>query len=149
TEEEAELGEDVQQPAEGFAGGTEQAERGERGEGGSRRRRRRRRRGRHGEPRENDRVMHETVAEHTVAPADDDEESGGEGEDMEEAALSGEPPGAADVEGENEQPRRRRRGRRGGRRGRRGREGEGPALENGHASMEPELADDVADFGGP
>jgi ribonuclease E len=152
TEQEEQVGEDVQPRAESFAGDAEQAERGEGGDGGSRRRRRRRRRGRHGEPRESDRPMHATAAEHSVTHADDDEESG-EFEEGDEPALSGEPPapGSAENGTANESRRRRRRGRRGGRRGRRGPEGEVefPALENGHASIEPELADAVADFGAP
>jgi ribonuclease E len=152
TEQEEQVGEDVQPRAESFAGDAEQAERGEGGDGGSRRRRRRRRRGRHGEPRESDRPMHATAAEHSVTHADDDEESG-EFEEGDEPALSGEPPapGSGENGTANEPRRRRRRGRRGGRRGRRGPEGEAefPALENGHASIEPELAAAVADFGAP
>ena len=78
-------------------------------------------------------------------------------------------PNSADgeSEGRGEQPgdpdgerRRRRRGRRGGRRNRRGREGEGIAAQNGNGEdherqpheqhgVEPEVADAVADLGGP
>jgi len=123
----------------------------------SQRRGRRRRRGRGGreggrEPREGA-LSHETVAEHAVAH----EGSGGEAA---EAAGEGQPErgpaGAAGPNGDGEH-RRRRRGRRGGRRNRRGREGEpGFAGPNGghdehqeHQGVEPEVADAVADLGGP
>jgi ribonuclease E len=148
---EEEAGEGISSPAEGLAGETESAEHGERGEGG-RRRRRRRRRGRHGEPRESDRrTPHEAVAEPALAHEGADEESG-EDEDSDEPALSSESqsPGTVESGAQNEERRRRRRGRRGGRRGRRDHEGNAPAaLENGHTSIDPDLANAVADFGGP
>jgi ribonuclease E len=129
--------------------------------GDSQRRGRRRRRGRGGRegreergPREGG-FTHETVAEHAVAHEGDDE-----GEPAEAvAAGDGQPehrPGAEQNGGG--ELRRRRRGRRGGRRNRRGREGEpGFAGANGgqdehqpHSQgFEPEVADAVADLGGP
>jgi ribonuclease E len=140
---------------------TTEAERAEGGDNGVRRRRRRRRRGRHGEPREGgDRLMHESATAEPAATDDDEFEEGAEGEDSEDRTQPGHPHGAAPAEnGEaGEARRRRRRGRRGGRRGRRGREGEAPLsgvenghspIENGQQAIEPELADAIADFGGP
>jgi ribonuclease E len=117
--------------------------------------RRRRRRGRGGRGQREGGFPHETAPEpeHTVAhegddaaPEPTDDESEGRGEQH------------ADQDGEK---RRRRRGRRGGRRNRRGREGEGGyAAQNGSGEpyerqpgdqhgVEPELADAVADLGGP
>src|SRR5262249_58552481 len=78
--------------------------------------------------------------------AEHDEGHGGASEPREHAAHG-------DSDGDR---RRRRRGRRGGRRNRRGREGDErfasdmPRAETGeHGAVEPELADAVADFGGP
>jgi len=149
----------------GEAGG----EMGGAGDGG-RRRRRRRRRGRRGEGRdEGGPFTHETVPEHTVAHYDAEGGEAGEvGGEAEPAgpetahAGPGEPRehGAAHLNGDGER-RRRRRGRRGGRRNRR--EGEERVASDmphggmhetheGHepeGTIEPELADAVADFGGP
>ncbi len=104
------------------------------------------------EPREGA-FSHETVAEHAIAHE-------GNGGEAAEAAGEGQPErGPAGVPGQNGdgEHRRRRRGRRGGRRNRRGREGEaGFAGPNGghdehqeHQGVEPEVADAVADLGGP
>jgi ribonuclease E len=90
----------------------------EREGGGRRRRRRRGRRGGGGEAREGG-FTHDTVAEHAVAHASDDEEA--MPTEMEAAEAAGEHESA---EGERGEGRRRRRGRRGGRRNRRGRSGE-------------------------
>jgi ribonuclease E len=117
-----------------------------------RRGRSRRRRGRGGRG-SREESTHETAAEPAIAhegngeaaPESTDGESEGRGEQ----------PG--DPDGER---RRRRRGRRGGRRNRRGREGEGFAAQNGNGEhhdrqpheehgVEPEVADAVADLGGP
>ncbi|HEY2135332.1 MAG TPA: Rne/Rng family ribonuclease, partial [Xanthobacteraceae bacterium] len=171
---EAEAAEDDGEPGE-----RENGERtGERDAGdspdGVRRRRRRRRRGRRGEPREGGAFTSETVPEHAVAHEDhaftDDEEAGEthegpareprEREPREHEPREGEPREAqphanGGGDAESELRRRRRRGRRGGRRNRRDREGEerfGPdATQSGseHGPIEPELADAVADFGGP
>jgi ribonuclease E len=132
---------------------------------GARRRRRRRRRGRRGEgreARESGPFDHETRPEPAGAQYAGDEANGfeaGDAAEREEApGGSGEPRehGAhGDGDGDGDR-RRRRRGRRGGRRNRRGRETEErfasdmPQAENGeHGAVEPELADAVADFGGP
>jgi ribonuclease E len=152
--------------------GEAQGETAEAQDGGQRRRRRRRRgRGRDREPREAG-VAQETVAEHAVAHAsDDDTAEDGAPEDGE--AREARPEQAGDGE-----RRRRRRGRRGGRRNRRGREeggyasGEGQeaegeeaqphgyaeedaeetgqehAHEHAREAIEPEVADAVADLGG-
>ena len=138
---------------------------------GSRRRRRRRRRGRRGEGREGG-AFHEAGPEHGAAAHDDhDAANGGEAADEAEIgehetahAGPGEPrEQGSQLNGDGER-RRRRRGRRGGRRNRRDREGEehvasghGTAHDvdeahEGHApegAVEPELAEAVADFGGP
>jgi ribonuclease E len=135
------------------------------------RRGRRRRRGRGGregqgregggrEPREGGREPreggfgHETVAEHAIAHE-------GNGGEAAEATGEGQPGrGPAGVPGQDGdgEHRRRRRGRRGGRRNRRGREGEpgfagpngGPDEHQEHREgVEPEVADAVADLGGP
>jgi len=127
------------------------------------RRRRRGRGGREGgrEPRQGGRepreggFAHETIGEHAIAH----EGSGGEaaepvGEGRPERSAVGVGEAAQNGDGEH---RRRRRGRRGGRRNRRGREGEaGSAGPNGghdehqeHQGVEPEVADAVADLGGP
>ena len=74
--------------------------------------------------------------------------------------ADGESEGGGEQRGEHDGGRRRRRGRRGGRRNRRGREGEGFAAQNGNGEhhdrqpheqhgVEPEVADAVADLGGP
>jgi len=127
------------------------AEAGLNGEGG-RRRRRRRRRGRRGEGREGMVPFgHDVAPEHAVAPEDHDHDeaefAGGEREPhADNGAAMGEPH-ERHSEGER---RRRRRGRRGGRRNRRDREGEERfASEGSHGTIEPELVDAVADFGGP
>jgi ribonuclease E len=120
-------------------------------QGGDPRRGRRRRRGRGGRgPREES--THETTAEHAVAHEGDDDAA------PETAGAEAEGRGAHQGENGDAEHRRRRRGRRGGRRNRRGREGEG--LQNGqgehheqqqreHHGVEPEVADAVADLGGP
>jgi ribonuclease E len=121
---------------------------------GEPRRGRRRRRGRGGRGQREGEPAHETAAEHGVAHEGDDDsapDSGGE-----PAEARGEHRG----ENGDGDPRRRRRGRRGGRRNRRGREGEnGYAAQNGNGEhheqprephgIEPEVADAVADLGGP
>ena len=161
------VGEDAEQPAESLAADrseagerSESGERSENGDNGVRRRRRRRRRGRHGEVREGERLMHEPATpEQTATSEDDDFEDTVENDDGEET-LSTEPhtPGQPENGEAGEARRRRRRGRRGGRRGRRGREGEAPLsaqdngqppIEDGHPLIERELAEAVADFGGP
>ena len=153
-------------------GSAEPAEAG--GENGQRRGRRRRRRGRGGrerEPREG--AVGEGAPQQHAAPHDggDAGESDGapaqeaqeEGQQDGQSARPGQPGGERDGDG-----RRRRRGRRGGRRNRRGREGEpgyaGPnggqeGGQDGHEGQhenqeqqhgaEPEVADAVADLGGP
>jgi len=104
------------------------------------------------EPREGA-FSHETVAELAIAH----EGNGGEAaEAAGEVTSNRAPAGVPGQDGDGEQ-RRRRRGRRGGRRNRRGREGEaGFAGPNGghdehqeHQGVEPEVADAVADLGGP
>jgi ribonuclease E len=144
-EEPEEVSEETEQHAD-----SPESERAASGDNGSRRRRRRRRRGRHGDPRESERLTQETAAEQPTAHEDEFETGA---EDDEERPQSAEPHAHGPGEnGENgETRRRRRRGRRGGRRGRRGRDGDAPFAnpENGHPSIEPELADAVADFGGP
>jgi ribonuclease E len=120
-------------------------------EGGGRRHRRRRRRGRHGEGRDT-RFAREGAPEQPASAHQSDFDEGAEDDDAEaetSVAESHEPhPGQSDA---GEGRRRRRRGRRGGRRARRGREGEvqDTAFENGAPAFEPELADAIADFGGP
>jgi ribonuclease E len=139
-----------EQPAETEARDGETRERG-------RRRRRGRGRGpregspREGSPREGGGFTHETVAEHAIAHEGDDEAAPG-AETLAEARPEHRP---GEQNGDAER-RRRRRGRRGGRRNRRGREGEaGYAGPNGHGEqaahqgVEPEVADAVADLGGP
>jgi ribonuclease E len=122
-------------------------------EDGGRRRRRRRRRGRRGE-REPGEAMAESGGEHRVEHGEDFEgEPQGEGEGAE--AAEGAEGGFRAREGQNgreaqngdSERRRRRRGRRGGRRHREGREGGPP--EDARPEIEPEVADAVADFGGP
>jgi ribonuclease E len=158
--------EDTEDETEEFGEATEGEGRGEAREGGEggRRRRRRRRRGRRGEGREardGGPVTHETVPEHAVAHDEGDEgqpfEAGEAAEADEGRGEGGEAREHAGQGNGNGDSRRRRRGRRGGRRNRRGREGEerfasdvpqGEA-DQGGAAVEPELADAVADFGGP
>jgi ribonuclease E len=149
------------------AEGHGEAREGGAGDGG-RRRRRRRRRGRRGEgrePREGGPLAHETAPEHAVPHYDGEEGQpfeAGEAAERDDGGAPGEarePAANGNGEGEAEaERRRRRRGRRGGRRNRRGREGEerfasdsprGEAGDEGGAAVEPELADAVADFGGP
>ena len=114
-----------------------------------RRGRSRRRRGGRGGRGSREESAHETAAEPAVAHE-------GNGEATPES-TDGESASRGDPDGER---RRRRRGRRGGRRNRRGREGEGFAAQNGNGEhhdrqpheqhgVEPELADAVADLGGP
>jgi ribonuclease E len=105
--------------------------------------RRRRRRGRGGEPRENREAspLHDTVPEHAVVHADDDnvipDEGFAPGDTAQE--LGG---GSAEAGGDG---RRRRRGRRGGRRNRRGRNGEGPRMpSDAVAEFETEVGADWA-----
>jgi ribonuclease E len=165
-EEDTAEGEELAEGAPGEGGES----RDEVGSDGVRRRRRRRRRGRRGEGREGAPSAPETVPEHAVAhddgdvgqraeaietgdmaePAERAEGDAGPGEPREHAPRAN---GNGNGEGD---PRRRRRGRRGGRRNRRGREGEerfgsdAPQGEQGERGViEPELADAVADFGGP
>jgi ribonuclease E len=141
---------------------------------GVRRRRRRRRRGRRGEPREG--AGFEAAPGHASAPEDhpfaDDDESGAAAEPRAGEPRESQPHGngGGESNAEGELRRRRRRGRRGGRRNRRDRDGEerigpdsaqgfgehGPAehdaMEQGTVApraIEPELANAVADFGGP
>jgi ribonuclease E len=143
---------------------------------GTRRRRRRRRRGRRGEGREAGGLGHEAAPEHAAAPYDPEGGTAGDaGEDAEADGHEAEHAGASeprehgpnlngDGDGDGER-RRRRRGRRGGRRNRRDREGEErfapdapQEIHSGHEghdggdqprTIEPALADAVADFGGP
>jgi ribonuclease E len=144
-EEPEEISEETDQHAD-----SPEAERVGGGDNGSRRRRRRRRRGRHGDARESERLTQEPAAEQPIAH-EDDIETGDEDDD--ERPQSAEPPahGATENEETGEPRRRRRRGRRGGRRGRRGRDGDTPFAnaEDDQAPIEPELAEAVADFGGP
>jgi ribonuclease E len=155
------------------AGERETGEAGETADG-VRRRRRRRRRGRRGEPREG--AGPEATSGHASAPEKhafaDDDEAGGSAEPHAGEPRESQPHGngSGDPTADGELRRRRRRGRRGGRRNRRDREGEeriAPdmagsgehgATEHGsgeHGAMEapsaiePELANAVADFGGP
>jgi ribonuclease E len=143
-------------------------ERAENGEGGGRRRRRRRRRGRRGEAREeglgpeavqegeaapaelqrNDQALsHAATAEDesilTDGPAAGDADADNGDEDTEAA-------GARADQGNGDARRRRRRGRRGGRRSRREDEDArtGPP-ESDVPPIDEEVADAVADFGGP
>ncbi len=139
------------------------------GSGDGHRRRRRRRRGRRGEGREGGAFSPEAAPEH-AAPHDDPESGNGgdaaEGTEADgpeaEHAGAGEPrERGPELNGDGEH-RRRRRGRRGGRRNRRDREGEErfgtdapQEMHGGHegddrpSTIEPALADAVADFGGP
>jgi ribonuclease E len=153
------------------AGERETGEAGETADG-VRRRRRRRRRGRRGEPREG--AGPEATSGHASAPEKhafaDDDEAGGSAEPHAGEPRESQPHGngSGDPTADGELRRRRRRGRRGGRRNRRDREGEERidmagsgehgATEHGsgeHGAMEapsaiePELANAVADFGGP
>jgi ribonuclease E len=129
------------------------------GEPRERGRRRRRGRGRgpreggprEGNPREGGEFTHETVAEHAIAHEGDDDTAPGA-----EAHAEARPEHRPGEQNGDAERRRRRRGRRGGRRNRRGREGEGGyAGPNGHGEqaahqgVEPEVADAVADLGGP
>jgi ribonuclease E len=168
-------GEDADgEEAETAADGGEDAQGSAEGGDGGRRRRRRRRRGRRGEGRdgregrEGGAYTHETTPEHAVAPS---EFAGGEetepGEFEEADGLQGPAEARGDGERGDGERRRRRRGRRGGRRNRRDREGgeriasdmpgeHGEPREQGEhgeqgeqGTIEPELADAVADFGGP
>jgi ribonuclease E len=175
TEEEAAEGEEF---AEGAAETEEREETrgeagGEMGGGagdGGHRRRRRRRRGRRGEAREGGPFTPETAPERAVAHSDvEGGEAGDIGDEAEpdgpETAHAG--PGeprehGAHLNGNGDgERRRRRRGRRGGRRNRREGEervasdmpqgGMHETLESPEpaGTIEPELADAVADFGGP
>ncbi len=161
---------EIEEVGEASAGAESRGEMRDNGEGGHRRRRRRRGRGRRGEgrdAREGGPFNPDAAPEHAGAHDDGDEAHGleaGEAAEHDDAqGGSGEPRehavhgnGNGDSEGDR---RRRRRGRRGGRRNRRGREGEerlapeAGHAENGghgeHGAIEPELADAVADFGGP
>jgi ribonuclease E len=92
------------------------------------------------------------------AGAQDDEHDEAEFEGGERAEAHGaETHGEGGQPGESGEPRdrgdgerrRRRRGRRGGRRNRRDREGEERFASDTQSPIEPELADAVADFGGP
>jgi ribonuclease E len=116
---------------------------------------RRRRRGRGGRGRQQGEFTPEAAPEHVEArEGDDDAATEAVGE---QAEARGEHRG----ENGDAERRRRRRGRRGGRRNRRGREGEGGYVAQngdgeGHESqpgdehgVEPEVADAVADLGGP
>jgi ribonuclease E len=137
-----------------------------------RRRRRRRGRGRDRDGREGERAPRDgaefprEVAADATAP-----QSGAEAEGGEEEGEGAEAPRPGETQGDADR-RRRRRGRRGGRRNRRGREGEGGLAaqeggfagpeagqnggQDGHAAhddaqrgVEPEVADAIADLGGP
>ncbi len=167
-------GEDAEgEDAETAADGGEDAQGAAEGGDGGRRRRRRRRRGRRGEGREGREggaYTHETVAEHAVAHSDfgggEEAEPGefeeGDGPQGGPAEPRVERHADGDRLGDGER-RRRRRGRRGGRRNRRDREGgerfasdlppgAEPREQGEHGepdAIEPELADAVADFGGP
>jgi ribonuclease E len=132
-----------EQSAEGEAGEGEPREGEPRGRG------RRRRRGRGGRgPREGE-STHETAAGHPVAHEGDNDAPREGGAEQPEARSEHR------AENGDAEQRRRRRGRRGGRRNRRGREGEG--FQNGgeqheareQHGLEPEVADAVADLGGP
>ena len=141
-ESEAEATEATEEPADAEG---EQRDEPRRGRG-------RRRRGRGGRG-SREEFTHETAAEPAVAHE-------GNGEAAPESA-DGESEGRGEQPGDQDgERRRRRRGRRGGRRNRRGREGEGIAAQNGNGEdherqpheqhgVEPELADAVADLGGP
>jgi ribonuclease E len=164
-EHEAEEAEDEVEEVGEAADAEGRGEAREGGEGGHRRRRRRRRgrRGEGREPREGG-FTHETTPEHAVAHDDGDEAQpfqAGEAAESDEGGEPGEPGEArerAPHGNDDGDRRRRRRGRRGGRRNRRGREGEerfasdaphGEAGDEGRGAVEPEVADAVADFGGP
>jgi len=174
TRDSAEAGESAEADAPSEEGHGENGQR-----RGRRRRRRGRGRDRDREPRDSARegareggrengheggFAHEAGAEHAGAPVGEGEmtEEGAEGQ---EGHGPGEPGRSADQQGDGDR-RRRRRGRRGGRRNRRGREGEGEgafAGQNGGApedhagdaqdhhddGTEAEVADAVADLGGP
>jgi ribonuclease E len=141
-EEELEGEEGEEEVAEAVAGDQEAATEAEREDDAGRRRRRRRRRGRRGgEDREPGAFARETVAEHTVAHAEDDEEL----PEAEPAETEGGAERAAEPHGDGER-RRRRRGRRGGRRNRIARDGEQPPSHAERPSAEPELDSAVADL---
>jgi ribonuclease E len=141
-EEEVEGEEGEEEVAEGVVGDQEAATETEREDDAGRRRRRRRRRGRRGgEDREPGAFTRETVAEHTVAHAEDDEEL----PEAEPAEAEGGAERAAEPHGDSER-RRRRRGRRGGRRNRIARDGEQPPSHAERPSPEPELDSAVADL---
>jgi ribonuclease E len=121
---------------------------------GEPRRGRRRRRGRGGRGLREDESTPETAAEPAFADESND--------DAATESKGGESESRGEQRGESEgERRRRRRGRRGGRRNRRGREGEdGYVAQNGNGEhyerqpreqhgAEPEVADAVADLGGP
>jgi ribonuclease E len=108
-----EAGEDAELETADAQSGEASAQRDGRG------RRRRRRRGRRGGEAREGGPTHETVAEHAVVHAVDDEGAMPTEADAAEASDDGEP-GERAADG-----RRRRRGRRGGRRNRRGRDGDG------------------------
>ena len=141
-ESEAEATESTEEPADAEG---EQRDEPRRGRG-------RRRRGRGGRG-SREEFTNEAAAEPAVAHE-------GNGEAAPESA-DGESEGRGEQPGDQDgERRRRRRGRRGGRRNRRGREGEGIAAQNGNGEdherqpheqhgVEPELADAVADLGGP
>ena len=124
-----------------------------RSDGGRRRRRRRRgRRGEGREPRDGAPVSHDAAPEQATTSEDNESESeDGEFEGEREPHAVGGEPGEHRGDGDGEPRRRRRRGRRGGRRNRRDRDGDErlPGAEGQPGPIEPELADAVADFGGP
>ncbi|MCC6890804.1 MAG: Rne/Rng family ribonuclease [Hyphomicrobiales bacterium] len=133
----------AQEPAEETAEGERERER------DAGRTRRRRRRGRRGDELRENGFTHETVAEHAVVHASDDEvvavpAEAEAGDDADEAREGG------NGEERNGDGRRRRRGRRGGRRNRRGREGDAQRLTADDATeldaeAEPERAESEAE----
>ena len=122
-------------------------------EDGDPRRRRRGRRGRRGEGRERGPArehVREPAGAMTGSHADDEQAVRAESDGEAENVRADEPGGPERETHADSERRRRRRGRRGGRRNRRER---GPeesfAPEGGSSPIEPELANAVADFGGP
>ena len=154
SEETAEDDDSAEESAElGEAGEASDENGGEPRGGGRRRRRRRGRRGEGREPRDGAPVSQHAAPEQPMASEDNESEDGEFEGEREPHAVGGEPgEHRGDADGDGEPRRRRRRGRRGGRRNRRDRDGDerfAPGAEGQQGPIEPELADAVADFGGP
>jgi ribonuclease E len=163
---EEEAAEDIAAPGRGEAGRdeaeteAEAAPEGAEGEAGEQPRRRRRRRGRgRGGDRDGERPPREDFARPAGASETGDEAATAGAGDAAGEAAEGEESGRTGEGGDGDDRRRRRRGRRGGRRNRRGRDGEGEGAYAGGPNgsdqpheadgIEPEVADAVADLGGP